>query len=172
MKIFKIVLLFILVVIAGFTGWHFYMKAIWDHHLVGSVNYMQIKSPLGEWIEIDEKNAESFISENDLIHKVELLRKHNEYLWVSNANKNVTKRVEFEGAWKFYIYETDDKSEFIKIRYNLFEVGGCDGRQAVWSSGNIEATQEISDGQLVLLRSHAYFYENPVQYLFCYELRQ
>jgi hypothetical protein len=175
-----------LLVIAGFTGWHLYMKATWDHHLVGET-YL-ISKPF--YLKEDEIVKRHYLSENEFmglvqkyniplhdvvvrnmpykVFKVEIIKNGSHYYWVSNGNKKLTKRLEHDGHWDVYIYETEDKSEFIKVLGNSFEIGGCAARPYYyrWSM----ETQQILDEKTTLMGGFLVnFYQNPIQYFLCYE---
>src|SRR5690606_1601557 len=106
-KKFEILAAFLLL---GFLSvafvWDYHMKNTWDHHIVADLtSYYLEKKGGAKWVPLDKKDIEDLSRSVEIPRNLEIVKKENEYIWVSNDNKKLTKHV-LEGSRRFYVYST------------------------------------------------------------------
>ncbi len=87
------------------------------------------------------------------------------YIWMTNKNKQLTKRIRFDGKRKFFAYYASD-NEYIEIFVNTYDLWGCGHQNHVWQ-GNLVATQKLPNGIIIKYRGYAFPYEGLIQNRLC-----
>lgn len=172
----KVKALFVIapVLILAFFGWDQYMKTSFDHHMMVSLHHYNLKKQ-GEdhWLTLTKKETEAF---PEKYKKVEIIKKDNDYIWVSNDNQKLTKAAEYRPTTsppggskhpsKLAVYTNSDGSGFVEVMTDLYQRGGCSALYSVWT-GNLIVRQQMENGDILISRGHVDVYESLFQYLFC-----
>ena len=171
-----------LLVVGGMSlyGWHLYMKANWEGYISAKPFHVSIKK------NNSQSEVSSFIPASiddlpqDYQKNLEIVKNGDEYIWVSNGNKILTKKVERtpyfvkgKDSDKYserYIYTDSSGTGKITSDTSQYDIDGCKPNEHDWT-GNIQVFQTMDNGDILQFYGYFEVYDNPFQLMFCRYLR-